>query len=290
MSKKNWNNILSVLARTALAFIFVYGQTAWAAQGQNATERSSSNGTAQAKQAPANPPPAAVAKAQSVQEETATAENSSKRQESRRGGQHEGIKVHGHWTIEVHNSDGSLVRHVEFENSLAPGFSATNSAGQVLVVPGGAAFLSAAASGQWNFASSGWEVLFVGPSGLTQIFTATDAPCVPACIVGTPASIGSCPTGVSSTPGTSCNLSIAALGTSPAFTGFQLSGSVAATQMGQISTVLTTISVTCPASTPTCLPAGLNAAAFTSSTNFPGAPISVVAGQTIAVTVNISFS
>jgi hypothetical protein len=34
------------------------------------------------------------------------------------GGTHEGIKVHGHWMIEVRNPDGKLVSHTEFENSL----------------------------------------------------------------------------------------------------------------------------------------------------------------------------
>jgi hypothetical protein len=34
------------------------------------------------------------------------------------GGSSEGIKVHGHWTIEVRNPDGSLASHSEFENSL----------------------------------------------------------------------------------------------------------------------------------------------------------------------------
>ena len=40
-------------------------------------------------------------------------------------GQQEGIKVHGHWTIEVRNPDGTLVTHREFENALTPfgGFS-----------------------------------------------------------------------------------------------------------------------------------------------------------------------
>src|SRR2546423_15522419 len=33
-------------------------------------------------------------------------------------GQQEGIKVHGHWTIEVRNPDGTLVTHREFENAL----------------------------------------------------------------------------------------------------------------------------------------------------------------------------
>ena len=33
-------------------------------------------------------------------------------------GESEGIKVHGHWTIEIKNPDGKLVTHREFENSL----------------------------------------------------------------------------------------------------------------------------------------------------------------------------
>ena len=39
------------------------------------------------------------------------------------GGNHEGIKVHGHWTIEVRNPDGALVTHREFENSIFSGSS-----------------------------------------------------------------------------------------------------------------------------------------------------------------------
>ena len=33
-------------------------------------------------------------------------------------GNHEGITVHGHWTIEVRNPDGTVVTHREFENKL----------------------------------------------------------------------------------------------------------------------------------------------------------------------------
>jgi hypothetical protein len=33
----------------------------------------------------------------------------------------DGIKVHGHWTIDVKTADGSLVSHNEFENALAGG-------------------------------------------------------------------------------------------------------------------------------------------------------------------------
>jgi hypothetical protein len=41
----------------------------------------------------------------------ATAEKSS-------GGQHEGIKVHGHWTITIRKEDGSVASRHEFENEL----------------------------------------------------------------------------------------------------------------------------------------------------------------------------
>ncbi|MGA7855707.1 MAG: hypothetical protein WCA15_20475 [Candidatus Acidiferrales bacterium] len=33
-------------------------------------------------------------------------------------GMNSGIKVHGHWTIDVLNHDGTLAKHVEFENGL----------------------------------------------------------------------------------------------------------------------------------------------------------------------------
>lgn len=36
-------------------------------------------------------------------------------------GAHEGIGVHGHWTIDVKNPNGTLARHVEFENGLCIG-------------------------------------------------------------------------------------------------------------------------------------------------------------------------
>jgi hypothetical protein len=35
------------------------------------------------------------------------------------GGTHEGIKVHGHWMIEVKSPEGKLVSHTEFENNLS---------------------------------------------------------------------------------------------------------------------------------------------------------------------------
>jgi len=36
------------------------------------------------------------------------------------GGQQEGLKVHGHWTIDIKNPDGTLLRRHEFQNALEP--------------------------------------------------------------------------------------------------------------------------------------------------------------------------
>jgi hypothetical protein len=289
MSKKNLSSILSASARIVLAFVVVFGQTASAGQNENVKGKAGASGDAKARQTEAIPTQGPERKAEATEEKKASAQSGAAEEVSQRGGPHEGIKVHGHWTIEVRNSDGSLARHVEFENSLDPGFSTTDSSGNVFVVPGGAAYLSAVASGQWSV-SNDWVIFLVGPSGLSKVLTATDAPCALACQIGTVA-IGYCSGGISTQPGGSCNLSVTALGTTPAFTGMRLTGSVAATQTGQVATVATLIgNLSCTASFPNCLPAGVQTASFTSSTNFPGSPISIVAGQTIAVTVNISFS
>jgi len=97
------------------------------------------------------------------------------------------------------------------------------------------------------------------------------------------------------------------------FTGLLLTGSVIATQTGQIATVSTVNYAPCgttilnpPIPNKSSSPCYgfienyfsaywyvpltfLNMASFTSSSNFAGAPISVIAGQIITATVNISF-
>jgi hypothetical protein len=66
-------------------------------------------------------------------------------------GQSEGIKVHGHWTIEVRNSDGTLATHREFENSLATASNAGGNGAGIL-----AALLGRVVSaGSWNIALTG---------------------------------------------------------------------------------------------------------------------------------------
>jgi hypothetical protein len=120
MSKKNWSNILSGLARTALAFVFVFGQSAWAIRAQNPKDKPGP-GAAKSQQAQANLAAAPAAKAQSAEEGTAAAENPSAQENTHPGGQHEGIKVHGRWVVDVRNPDGTLAQHRAFENSLQPG-------------------------------------------------------------------------------------------------------------------------------------------------------------------------
>jgi len=73
------------------------------------------------------------------------------------GGTHEGIKVHGHWMIEVRNPDGRLVSHTEFENSLVQTGGESNLV-DILIgldVPGGYMIAMGANSGAPCAALSG---------------------------------------------------------------------------------------------------------------------------------------
>ena len=224
-------------------------------------------------------------------------------------GTHEGITVHGHWTIEVRNPNGTLARHVEFENSLDPGFQipiTLAGSSSAAILPGGAAYLSGLMSGQAFAPAGSWGILLIappeqgavpGPEGGINLLQLLAAPCVTNVAGGSniqacwilqkdvnPLLAGACSTGPNGgpLPGYSCNLSLAPLGTAPTFTGAQLSGSVTATQTGKISTAATLV---------TNCNCGANAFDFTSltSSTIPGAPISVVSGQTVQVTVVISF-
>jgi hypothetical protein len=265
MSKKNWSNILSVLARIVLAFVFVFGQTAWAIQGQNATDKSSSSKAAKAKQTPANGSTAAGAKAQSTEEETATEENSSKREESHRGGQHEGIKVHGHWTIEVRNPDGSLATHREFENSLVD-------SSFTLLPP----ILSR------TLTVGFWAVLLDGTGG---------GPCLSS---GCEVAEGGAPS--FSGYVSNNNLQVSAAGVPPngavLRTQLVLTGSTTATGSSAINQVQTILTY-CPN---TIAPGTVTANASSCQLGYAltsaalATPVQVSNGQTIAVTVNISFS
>jgi hypothetical protein len=84
-----------------------------------------------------------------------------------------GIKVHGHWIIEVKNPDGTVATHREFENSL------TNLQGY-----GGTQALALLLTGQAKLGSLGWVV------GLQSLNSGNTSPCgqtstlPPGCYVG----------------------------------------------------------------------------------------------------------
>jgi hypothetical protein len=65
--------------------------------------------------------PAAKEKAGAAKTNAALAKSQPATAAKPANGQREGIKVHGHWTIEVRNPDGSLASRTEFENSLMGG-------------------------------------------------------------------------------------------------------------------------------------------------------------------------
>lgn len=269
MSKKNWSNILSVLARTALAFVFVFGQTAWATQGQNGKDKPITNAATKLAQAPTNPLTEAVAKAKPPQEESASTENSSSPGGNlQRGTQHEGIKVHGHWTIEVRDSDGTLVTHREFENSLQAGGAALGAVLSRQYVPGT------------------WVVSLISHSGGLCFVSGQDGEC----------DIGE--NSLAGLPNVTTGLTVGTVGGgTSAVTGVSLNGSTNVPSAGSILEVSTLLFL-CPSTmTPSACynlgnkngsggaPAGLQ---FTLATLTN--PVNISAGQTVAVTVNITFS
>ena len=222
-------------------------------------------GAARAQMKPAQPESpatrsATVVPAAAPVEKKVVAQNPST-EPSSPGGHREGITVHGHWTIEVLNPDGHLVRHLEFENSLVP-----NS---------GTGLISGVLGGVYTI-GQGWIIELLG----------SPQPCASGgqpfpCNIGTTGYCSACGGNISN------NLTLQ-VGNGI----ITLNGSIPAGEAGQISTVQTANAPCAPTVAPaSCNNAASNSApfSFTSATNFPGAPISVSAGQTIAVTVAISF-
>lgn len=267
MSKHKSMKWVNVAARILLTVTLVSVQGVWAAQNSQSQTQPKSV-SAQAGDillpAPTQDASAVVRGApQTASAQTSLLENQSP---AARGAQ-EGIKVHGHWTVELRNPDGSVATHREFENQLSSplglasilarqvsvGFwniavypasicGNTNGAGCSIVEPGFTSF--AANSSNLSVTVSGNNLVFAGTflasGGGTITFVQTDnSPCPPTVA-----------------PSTACQIG----GFSPINFGFGASGGFIFTSR-----------------------------AFDGLSGDPQ-PITVNAGQTVAVTVTISFS
>jgi len=290
MSKSEWKKSIGIAgARVLLAFVFLFSQTVWGGQSQQTKEEANTpqNATAQPaveKQAPA----ATTAKPQTAETQGETLEKGVAEEKPSGDGSHEGIRVHGHWTIEVRNPDGALVTHREFENSLAA--SGSQNLTQIL---GRQTIL-----GQWN-------VELDGPNGATT----TAQPCADANGQGHPCDVAepnfgyfgcnytpTCTT--PSFPYLSHNLSLAVNNSTLVLTGSVVSagGSVngVQTQLVQCFQPLpsTFSTLGCNSDLANIGYGSISSITSTTIVNSQGvpSPISVSAGQTVAVTVVISFS
>jgi hypothetical protein len=268
--------------RPAVLFVFVSSITCVClAQAAGSTAQPAMN--------PAVPAPAPANSAQAVQPAAQA--------ERQRGGTHEGIHVHGHWTIEVRNPDGKLVSHTEFENSLISGegdalLAQLLTGGQTL--GNWLVFLNTSALPPNSYpysqpgpcGTSGVSACILGQSG-SSAFTQTLSPITPT----TCATNGNC----------FSTLSVSVTGANR--NEVQLTGTATADTSGSIGSV-TSLANTCygeggtgslsSASPSTCFSVSSTSSTialyddpFTSATL--SAPVSVSAGQMIAVTVLISF-
>ncbi len=261
MNKNQSKNWVGVVGRMLLAYALIFSQSALAGQKQKTTDKANSPQKATAQQATEKQSavaPNTKAKAEEPQREPS--ETAVAGEKSSGGGSHEGIKVHGHWTIEVRNPDGTVVTHREFENSL-------NSASGIL--PTILARQAAVGSWQINMSSStGGGLCRTGICSIAEIALSNVTP-----------------------PPDSTNLTVAVQGIGIGVPTLTLNGSVNVGSAGAVAGVFTefficggTIAPSACFSTPAFSSSGV----FTLATL--NSPVAVAAGQTLQVTVNITFS
>jgi hypothetical protein len=173
----------------------------------------------------------------------------------------EGIVVHGDWTIDIYNPDGSLDQHKEFSNSLAS--TGTQNLARFLT--------SGAATGSWSVLLIGVSTDSICTDGTAQHF----------CEITEPGAQ------TTSYPYISDTLSVGV----DASNAIVLSGDVVAAFDGNVGSVATTLGA-CASTTAS--------ADCTSGNSFGGlprvmtqtsiTPVDVVAGQSVHVEVLISFT
>ncbi len=201
---------------------------------------------------------------------------------SKGNGTHEGLKMHGHWVIDIKNPDGTLAEHRDFENALQAG---------------GQGFLIGLMSG---YLIPGDYMIVMGPSSGNGACVATYQWCGIVRSLSTYPGLGY------------CGVYLCATGLTYTYnfgTGFGgpfsmvLAGSITANQAGTIGSVYSLIS-TCAnigfgATNPNSIETSSPATCVTQTAPEPWygplsqtsiAPISVANGQIIQVTVTITFS
>jgi len=236
-------------------------------------------------------------------------------------GMQEGIKVHGHWIIEVRNPDGTVDKHVELENEICPPQRYAAVAGvttqpRSTIFDGGASFFSGLASGQRS--AGGWQIILgssaeinstsgVPPGCLApqNVYTPFTAPGIPSDVInilqnnmdtsyiGICQAIQNCSGTLTPPPPPTLsgpNISLSGLFTVPL------------TESGTIAVVSTAnhycnefsglnSPTACLAATATTFDLHGNPIipAIVTGTQLPGTGVGYSGGQTIAVTVVISF-
>jgi hypothetical protein len=182
------------------------------------------------------------------------------------GAHKEGIKVHGHWTIDVRNPDGTLVTHREFENALElTGARAT-----------ARMFARQLSPGVWEIEVANFPLAAGGPCVIDSV----PRPCWIA--------EATSPFPNSPTYFKTLTLTVTPMGEQNA-DALVLSGTATASNASQINFVRTIMRICAPTTpTATCLGDGVNEYNMTRADL--ATPINVVATQIIQVTVVISFS
>jgi hypothetical protein len=258
---------------------------------------------------PSEPPASAATSAQveTVKTVKTISQNTSTKPPAPRG-QAEGLKVHGHWIIEIHNPDGKVVTRSEFENSISVGGSALLLDLLARKITGGAWSIQLGQSG-----SGLCDNPTLGAGFTTDCFVAENATSV---VSGCSPSLACFPNlTLQTSAGTLQNLT----GTSPptlTLSGTATAGS-AATSVMTVSTNLTTcpttnLPSTCAVTANSALPpdegggffggeagkygttnrftsAPLSTAANCGTTGQPPCAVPVAPGQIILATVVISF-
>jgi hypothetical protein len=212
-------------------------------------------------------------------------------------GAHEGIKLHGHWTIDVRNPDGTLVKHSDFENSLQYD---------------GTQYLTALISG-WGVGGD-YAIYFTNATATVTTSPTTNVVCpAPASTTTSTFPYCSIVQNVNTMPGIFHCLHyycVAGLTVTPTFgtgTGLPnvvIAGNITAPQAGSINNVYigfngcnvaSTTTPPTPTSPATITPVACEASTTgayggTMSGTTLSTPVVVVAGQIIQITVTYTFS